>query len=137
MLGLALLFFSLLCSTELVAQQSDYYYVKVDVLKVYPHSLGYMVVYRSRSLDVQEAYIPIGWFDITFDDQGKPQAAKAELIKAHGREYPYLIVYYYKGQFDHLKLYVKDNVDDPSWGSFPQGADVKDKFNVTDFKLMF
>jgi hypothetical protein len=110
-------------SSSTIKNPSDMYPFRLDVVKVYQHSLGYMVVYRVGTDQFAQAYIPIGWFK---------SGGKAQLIRANDPSHPYMVIYYRQGKFDHVRLFVKDNVKDPSWGILEGGADLADKFKVEE-----
>lgn len=110
-----------------IREQSDLYPVRVDVVRVYAHSQGYRVVYRKGSASVAELYIPSSWF---------VPGGKALLIKGHGPQYPYMVVYYKSdGSFSHVKLFTLQNMKDPSWGTIE--GDPGDHFKVDTVKLEF
>ncbi len=109
---------------------SEFYYLNLPIEKVYPHRLGYVVVYRKSGNELGRTYLPMEWF--------ADSAGKGELIKIHsGAVWPYLSVFYKSGKFDHLRLYVRSSFDHPSWGNLPQGASIDDNFKVEDLKLEF
>lgn len=111
------------------ADTSDYYPVRVDVVKVWSHADGFRVIYRKGMKEFVEAYIPATWF---------VPGGKAELIKAVDPSYPYMVVFY-KGQgvFDHVKLYVPQYPNDPSWGMMSQ-EEGRGKFaGIEGIKLQF
>ena len=72
-------------------------------------------------------YIPSRWF---------VPGGKAELIRGSGPSYPYLVVFYKDGVFDHLRLYVQKDIKDSSWGLLAPDAG-KGKFDGEDLKLEF
>jgi hypothetical protein len=124
---IAFVLFALVGGVAVFADDSPYYPVTVSVVKIFAHSDGYEVVYRKGQVDSAAAYIPIKWF---------VPGGKAELIRAVGPSYPYLVVFYKDGKFDHLKLYVQSNLKDPSWGVLAPDAG-KGKFDSEDLKLEF
>ncbi|MBN2874870.1 MAG: hypothetical protein JXM71_07225 [Spirochaetales bacterium] len=103
------------------------YPVHVDITRVYIHSQGYRIVYRKGGSSFAEAYVPMGWFT---------PGGKAALIRGRGSEYPYMVAYFKPdGEFSHLKLFVLQNVKDPSWGVIE--GDPGDRFKVDTLKLEF
>ncbi len=109
---------------------SSFYYLNVMIEKVYPHRLGYVVVYRKSGNDLGRTYLPMEWFS--------ESAGKGELIKqTGGTDWPYLSVYYKEGKFDHLRLYVRQGFTHETWGNLPQGTNIDDNFKVEDLKLDF
>jgi hypothetical protein len=106
---------------------SDLYPVRVDVARVYSHSQGYKIVYRKGQASFAELYAPTTWF---------VPGGKAILVRGHGPQYPYLVVYYKAdGTFSHLKLFVLENMKDSSWGTIE--GDPGDRFKVESVKLEF
>jgi len=107
--------FALLClglfTLALAAEDSSLYPVRLDVVKVFSHSDGYKILYRKGAANVAELYIPITWF---------VPGGKAELIRGNDSAFPFVMVYYRDGKFDHLKLCVKTSIKDLSWGQLSQ-----------------
>lgn len=95
--------------------------------KVYPHQLGYMVTYVNNSLELRSLYIPMDWFGVA--------AGKAELVYGSDRAFPYMHIYWEDGEFSHLRLYVKQNLRDVSWGAIDQTEDLTDEFDVDTLEL--
>ncbi len=109
------------------AQSSEYYPIRVDVIKVYSHAEGMRIIYRSGSTGFADVYLPAAWFKA---------GGKAELVAANDPSYPYMTVFYKNGAFSHVRLYVKASASDPSWGVLAPAAG-KGKFDVEDVKLKF
>lgn len=110
-----------------IKQVSDLYPVRVDIVRVFSHAQGFRVVYRKGQTGFAEAYVPSTWF---------VAGGKAQLIRAHGPVYPYMVVYYKSdGTFSHLKLYVQRNLSDPTWGQI--SGDPGDVFKVDTIKLEY
>jgi hypothetical protein len=124
---IAIVLFALLGGVAIQAEESPFYPVTVSVVKIFAHADGYEIVYRKGTVDTAIAYIPVRWF---------VPGGKAELVKGFGPAYPYLVVFYKDGKFDHLRLYVQRNVNDPSWGVLAPDAG-KGKFDAEDLKLEF
>jgi hypothetical protein len=116
-----------LLTTPLVSQTSEYYPIRVDVIKVYSHAEGMRVIYRSGSTGFADAYIPASWFTA---------GGKAELVSANDPSYPYMTVFYKNGAFSHVRLYVKASTSDSSWGVLPPEAG-RGKFDIEELKLKF
>ena len=110
-----------------MADTSTLYPIRLDVVRVFSHTDGYKVVYRKGALDTADLYVPMTWF---------VPGGKAEIIKGNDTSYPYMIVYFRDGKFDHLKMYVLSNYKDPMWGQLAQDEG-KGKFDVQDVKLQF
>jgi hypothetical protein len=100
----------------------------VSILKVLSHTMGYKVLYLKSSMEVGEIYIPYEWFKA---------AGKAEVVFGGDRSYPYFSVFYKDGAFSFIRLYLRDNVKDISWGRLaPQEGD-RAKFDVDELALDF
>jgi hypothetical protein len=115
--------------------ESEYYYKNILLTKVYPHALGYKVMYMKGSMDLGEAYLPLKWFSLSSSKEG--QAPKGEVIYGDDASYPYLCVYWKEGKFSHVRLYVKKNFNDNSWGTLSQQDASAKSFEVEELKLEF
>lgn len=109
------------------AETSAFYPMRVVVVKVFSHALGFEVIYRKGITDTAAAFVPNRWF---------VPGGKAELVQAIDPAYPYMVVFYKEGKFDHLRLYVSANLKDPSWGTLAPSAGIG-KFDGEDLKLEF
>jgi hypothetical protein len=119
----------LIGGASLFADESDYYYINLRVSKVFNYSLGYRVMYQTGYDAPKDVYIPFDWF--------RP-GGKALLVSGNDGSYPYIAVYYKKGIFDHVALYVKSNISDQSWETIPATIDLKDKFaDIQELKFEF
>ena len=105
---------------------SDYYYVKVHVEMIWPHSSGYIVQYRRGGFrGVSRAYLPLTWFSTA--------AAKGEIINLpRGNAWPTMSVYYRDGEFSHVRLYVHRSPGHQTWGTLPQHASISHLFEDVD-----
>jgi hypothetical protein len=110
-----------------VAETSDFYPVRVDVVKVYAHTDGFRVLYRVGTAGVADVYLPARWF---------VSGGKAELVRGEDSSFPYMTVFYKGGKFDHLRLYVLPNQSDSTWGMLSPDEG-RGKFDSDDLKLAF
>ncbi|MDR2784239.1 MAG: hypothetical protein LBB48_10480 [Treponema sp.] len=111
--------------------EDSFYYVKVPIVKIYTYSKGYVVSYNvgTYGTEIDTVYIPGSWFSIK-ENKGIIVYLKATPVV------PNLTVYYRNGTFDHVKLYVRRDYSDPSWGYMPLQTNIDDRFeNVTDISL--
>ncbi|MDR2793007.1 MAG: hypothetical protein LBB61_04995 [Treponema sp.] len=112
---------------------NDFYYVKVPIAKIYPYSKGYVVTYNvgTYGTELDTVYLPASWFST--------KESKGFIINLKGTPVlPNLTVYYRNGAFDHVRLYVRENRSDPTWGYMPLQTNIDDRFeNVTDISLKF
>jgi hypothetical protein len=110
-----------------IREVSDLYPVRLDVIRIYGHAQGYKVVYRKGQTSFAELNVPMGWF---------VAGGKAQLIRAEGPQYPYLVVYYKSdGSFSHLKLYAQRSIRHSSWGEMK--GDPGDAFKVDTVKIEY
>jgi hypothetical protein len=108
------------------------YYVNVPIVKVYPYTKGYVVTYNigTRSNRLATAYLPAEWF--------APGGLKGEVVDVKGTQAPSLTVVYRDGAFDHVKLYVRRDRRDASWGYMPLSTNIDDRFeDVTDLTIEY
>ncbi len=124
-----LLIFSIFAILPATGEESDLYYVNVKILKIFPHQLGYYVIYRRAGLKTGEVYIPQAWFD------RKDQ--RAILILTDSNVDPYLTIVSRKGEFDHVQVVASKDITNPTWGVMSPGADVGDKFKVEKLALEY
>ncbi|MCG8480142.1 MAG: hypothetical protein MI724_13675 [Spirochaetales bacterium] len=103
--------------------------VTVYVQRVYPHRLGYMVIYNRSDLYAGEVYLPNRWFT----DAG----GRAEIIRTHHRSAPYMTVFFMDGEFSHVRLFVQDNPAHISWGALPSDADLTDEFATETIDIVY
>jgi hypothetical protein len=115
------------CSVGFAQQRAErQVYVKtVPIAKVYPHALGYRLLYFTSRLTYAEMYVPGSWFK--FDGAGM-----GAVVWGNTDEYPYLAIYYADGKFDRIVLYLHENMKHITWGVLPQGMDLSAEFNVQE-----
>jgi hypothetical protein len=116
----------LLSSVSLSAQQKKDIYVKsVPIIKILSHKLGYKIFFLKQNMDITSFYAPVEWF--------MGVANKGAIIWGNGREYPYFTVVWEDGKFSYLKLFLKENMMDESWGVLNASvAEVKDEFEIEE-----
>ena len=125
-----LLVFGLFAALPAAADESEFYYTSVQILKIFPHQLGYYVLYRCPgSVRTAEFFIPKGWFD------RRDQRAVLNLTDQNVN--PYLSIMTKKGEFNHVRLTLPRNITDPVWGTLPSGAPYDDKFGVEKLTLEY
>ncbi len=123
-LSVVLLIFA---SAVVFADQSDMYVRTLHIAKIYPTRDGYRVVYRMDDGLFSDFYVPMSWFD--------PSVGKAELVVGPDPSYPYFSIFWQDGKFDFVRLYVRVDPNDPSWGTLPGDFDLQGKFNITTLDL--
>lgn len=112
-----------------VAADSDLYYVNVPILKIFPHKLGYYVIYRRAGLKTGEIYIPHAWFD--------RRDSRAILNLTEQNVTPYLTIVTRNGEFDHIRVVAKKNNQHNTWGTIGQNALNADRFNVEKLNVEY
>lgn len=126
---LVLVLFALIGAGTAFAQDSSLYVRTIYITKVYPHNLGYKVIYSTGTFEQEEAYIPLEWF--------KSTNGKGMIIYGDDPGYPYMSVYWENGEFSHVKLYVNKSINHVSWGSLNTDVDLTEEFNVESLELKF
>lgn len=118
---------ALACSAVFAQQTADrsVYAKSVRIARVYPHGLGYRIIYLKSTLEYAEMYVPTAWF--SFGGGGK-----ANVIWGESAEFPYFTVYWVDGKFDRILLYLHSNMHHVSWGTLPPGIDLARQFNVQE-----
>ncbi len=111
------------------AKESEYYYVNVQILKIFPHKLGYYVIYRRAGLQTGEFYIPQKWLD--------RRDSRAVINLTEQNVSPYLSVMMKNGEFDHVRIVASKDINHPTWGQINQSALAAEKFNVEKLPLDF
>ncbi len=106
--------------------ESDLYYKSRPITKIYVTQYGYRIVYQLSDLKLADFYVPMSWFD--------PTVGKAILITGDSTSYPYFSIFWKNDKFDFIKIYVRSNTSDPSWGSTYGNVDPS-KYNVTTLNL--
>ena len=117
----------LACSVAFAQQSAERkVYVKtVSIARVYPHALGYRILYFKSTLEYGEMYVPGSWFK--FDGAGR-----GAVVWGNTNEFQYLAIYYADGKFDRIVLYLHENPTHISWGVLPPGIDLTTQFNVQE-----
>lgn len=90
------------------ATTSPLFTKSVVITKIYPHQLGYRVIYMANDLEHKEVYLPVELFKI---DKG------SKIFYGHDKAFPYMQIFWNNGEFSHVKLYVKPDFRDISWGT--------------------
>ncbi len=124
-----MLVFSFVAALPAAAEESDMYYVNVQILKIFPLHEGYYVIYRRAGLKTGEAYIPNAWLDRR--DQ------RAVLNLTNNSVSPYLSIVYRNGEFDHVRIMASKDLQNPTWGTMVERSDQPDKFKIEKLDLQF
>ncbi len=124
-----ILFFGMFALAPATSEESEFYYINVPILKIFPYKLGYYVIYRKSGLKTGEVYIPQTWFDRR--DQ------RAILNLNDGNVDPYLTFIIKNGEFDHVMVAAAKDIRHPTWGTINLGSNLDDKFKVEKLALEF
>jgi hypothetical protein len=101
--------------------ESEYYYINVDIETIYPYHLGYLIIYRKGVNGIGRVYIPLEWFN--------DAAGKAKLVNlGPGPTWPHLTIYYKNGEFSHCRIFVRRETNHVTWGNVPLNVNLDDKF---------
>ena len=122
-----------ICSTALVMGQEkerDHLYAKTLLIsKIYLHRDGYKILYQKSDMNFATVYVPMSWFS--------GADSKAEITMANDRSYPYFSVFYRNGEFDHIRIYAKNNLNDATWGSLDTRYDFSKEFSVDTLNIEY
>lgn len=129
MLACFILLFGIFAALPAAAEESDLYYVNVQILKIFPHPLGYYIIYRRAGLKTGECYIPQKWFD--------RRDSRAVLNLTSFDINPYMSIIMKAGKFDHVQIVAPRNIQNVAWGTLDNPTEVSAKFNVETIPLEF
>jgi hypothetical protein len=111
------------------AEPSDVFVKTVPVVKVYTHTLGYKVLYLKSNMEMGVLYLPTAWL--------KQAGGKAAIIWQTADRPPHFSIFWVDGKFDHIYLYVPNNLSLPFWGTLDSSQDLSAEFNIDQPKLSF
>ncbi len=124
------LIFGLFAAAPAAADESELYYINVPILKIFPHRLGYYIIYRRNGLKTGEYFIPTKWLD------RRDQRAILNLTESTVN--PYLTIVMRKGEFDHITIVAARDTHHPTWGVFTGSATQYDEnFKADKLDLQF
>lgn len=119
----------LLSSVFVFADESEMFVKTMPITRIYMHKFGYRVVYLKTDMTLADFYVPMRWFD--------EAGGKGVLIRGYDAAYPYFSIFWKQGEFHSVKLYVKDNLDDESWGSMDLTPEESAVFDIDALELDF
>ena len=108
--------------------ETDYFYKSVPIVKILLHSAGYKIVYRKGNMELDNFYVPSIWF---------VAGGKAEIIYGSDRSYPYCSIFFREGKFDFIRIFVREDMADPTWGILKARVDTKKNFEIEEINLEF
>ena len=103
----------------------------VQIEKIYSHEKGYKVSYYSAHGDVETCYVPIEWFYQSAGFKTDDGFTKAEIVMQHGKDYPYMEIFWKGDTFHHLRLFVNADYNARSWGVVGPTDNLDSKFDPT------
>lgn len=127
---LALLLTGLIFSGVLFAKDSDLFVKTLPITKIYPHGKGFKILFVKSDLTLGSFYVPITWFI------GSGAANKADIVYGNDPAYPYCSIFWKKGEFDHLRLYVMKDKNHETWGVLSAREDLS-KFDTETLEIEF
>ncbi len=131
-IGVLALVLMLAAVLPLAAQpQNTPIFVKtVPIMKIYSHALGYRILYEKSNLEVGEFYVPVEWFN--------KAGGKGDIVWGNDIAYPYLSIFWKDGKFDHVRLYLDEDLSAGSWGRLQGGGEeLQQKFRVEILQVEF
>ncbi|MDR1933204.1 MAG: hypothetical protein LBQ57_10340 [Spirochaetales bacterium] len=116
------------------ADESQFYARSFLIDRVYPHQAGYKVLYITSKMSYATTYLPHKWFSQSASKGGVQ--AKGELSWGNDPSYPYMVVFWKEGKFSHVRLYLKKDMYDVSYGVINPDQDPA-KFDVEEPDLEY
>lgn len=126
-----LLFLFILSGVSLFAEAStsEFYVKTIYIIRVYNDNMGFRVDYQTSNMKLHSVYMPTEWF-------GK-SGGYGEVIYGNHPSSPYMSIWYKGDKVDHFRLYVKEDFNDPSWGS-PHLINLSEEnFNKEELTLVY
>lgn len=111
-----------------VRDEPQVFVKSVPIMQILAHPLGYKVLYVKGSMEVAEFHVPYSWI--------KP-GGRAAVVYGSGPAYPYFSAFYVDGKFDHVKLYLVENMGHVSWGSMRRREGDSRNYEVESLELQF
>ena len=120
---LCALFLGTICVFPLSAEskESEVYYVNSQILKIYPHSKGYYVVYRRAGSGSGEVFIPLEWFSSAEN--------KADIALINTRINPYVSFFIRDGKCEYLRISAPRDLGSQVWGLLSNPRQYDSKFD--------
>lgn len=104
------------------SEESDLYYINAQILRIFPHKLGYYIIYRRAELQTGEIFVPIEWFD--------RRDSRAILNLIEGDLNPYVTFVMRNGEFDHIRVCAMKDIQHGTWGTIAENAIPAENFQV-------
>ena len=101
----------------------DIYVKSIPIVKILAHPLGYKIFYITSSDELAFLYTPREWFS--------QAGGKGTIVWGRTNEFPYFSIFWINNEFSHIKLFLKENLSDPTWGVLEAtDSQVRDKFTI-------
>jgi len=111
-------------------RDEDPFYRSVPIVKVLSHPLGYKVYYLKINMEVGSFYAPVDWF--------VGVANKGAIVWGNDASFPYFTVYWNKGEFSYIKLFLVENKRHESWGVLRGSEDlIAGRFDIEEPQIDF
>ena len=111
------------------AEESRMFVKTMPITKIYLHRLGFKVVYYKSDLTFGEFYVPMKWFD--------EAGGKGVLTMTMDQAAPFFSIFWFDGEFHSVKLYVKSDLKDITWGDIPTDSGIDDRFDIEALEIDF
>ena len=118
-----------LVASVVIAEESSMFVKTVQIKQVYPLRLGYRILYLKANLEFEEIYVPIRWAD--------QAGGKAEIYFGDDPSYPYFSIFYDKGEFMYIRLYLHENRRHETWGQLKLTNLYDRRFDIEDLAPVF
>jgi hypothetical protein len=106
-----------------------YYFQTARIICVYPAEEGYVVDYGVGLNSTHRVYIPMSWTQM---QPGQTSQVKCEVVELkNNKELPSMSVFFKDGKFVYVKLYLRTNRSDQSWGTNSAMANMQQYFDKT------
>jgi hypothetical protein len=103
-----------IAAAEIRAEESKFYARSFLIEKVYPHALGWKILYITSKMSYATTYLPHKWFSQSTTKKGV--MAKGEIAWGNDPAFPYMIVFWKEGKFSHVRLFLKKDMHDITYG---------------------
>ena len=107
------------------AYPKDIYYKTIPLLRVWLHPLGYKLQFFNSHSAISDIYVPLTWFNTG-------ALSKANVIYGNDSNFPYCTIVWVDGSFDHITLYVQNDLNSLTWGILNVAGDLSAQFNVQE-----
>ena len=107
----------------------DVFPVTRPIAQVYAHRLGYKIVFQRGGSDFGVFYVPLDWFRVA--------GGKGEIVWGQDPSYPTFTAFYVDGKFDHIRLYLLKNFNDPTWSVLSASEAEEKRFSVDTLEIKY